>query len=814
MTDDVAAPLRVTRGDVAAALPDAVVVMSQLGEFRWGNTAAEELFGLELTEVVGRSVLDFVHPDDIQIAALAVSSVQQKEVGSLLEVRVRARGSWRLVEVRGCTFGDDILLAIRDITERRRWEVAGDEVARFRSLVQNGASVTLLLNRDGRVVASSAVLTRLLGHDQEYVEGRSLAGIVDRRDRVALMQALSEMRTPRAESARVTVDLRLRHVDGSMIPFALTFTNLLDDPTVEGIVATGHDISDRVAVEDALRETNSLLAATLESTADGILVVDQTGEISSFNRRFAAMWRIPDDVLASRDDARALAWVVGQLCDPDAFLSKVQELYATPEAHSHDVLAFKDGRVFERDSLPRRIGGTVVGRVWSFRDVTARKTLEGELVYQALHDPLTGLANKTLFHDRLDHCIARVERSRGQLAVLFLDIDNFKTVNDSLGHVAGDALLSQVARLLVGSARSSDTVARLGGDEFAILVEDITEIGVAIALAERILATLRASITVDDADVTATVSIGITFHEPGATSEMLLRNADLAMYTAKARGKNRYVEFEDAMHTATVERLGLESDLRRAIVSDELVVHYQPIISLETGLITGFEALVRWEHPTRGLLYPDAFVPAAEESGLIESIDRFVLIEACRQVPRWAREGGPDRGFAISVNVSARRLLDPTLVDDVTAVMETLRATSNILVLEITESAVLRDTELAIEHLERLRALGALIALDDFGTGYSSLAHLRRLPVDVVKIDRTFVSDLTDPTARGSIASAILQLARSMRLTAVAEGVETPEQRARLRECGCEFAQGFGIAKPADARTTGRLVQAWTPEES
>ena len=311
--------------------------------------------------------------------------------------------------MRGCSFGDDILLSIRDITERRRWEVAGDEVARFRSLVQNGASITLLLNRDGRVEASSAVLTRLLGHDQEWVEGRSLASIVDRRDRPALLAAMRELHSADQEAARVTVDLRLCHVDGTVVPFAVTFTSLLDDPTVGGIVATGHDISDRVAAEDALRETNSLLAATLESTADGILVVDQTGGVASFNRRFAQMWRIPDDVLATRDDNLALAWVLEQVCDPEAFLSKVQELYATPDAHSHDVLAFKDGRVFERDSLPRRIGDAVVGRVWSFRDVTARRTLEAELVYQALHDPLTGLANKALFNDRLEHCIARAE---------------------------------------------------------------------------------------------------------------------------------------------------------------------------------------------------------------------------------------------------------------------------------------------------------------------------------------------------------------------------------------------------------------------
>ncbi|MDQ1454588.1 MAG: hypothetical protein QOH28_208, partial [Actinomycetota bacterium] len=311
-------------GGLAAALPDAVVLISSFGDLRWANRAAEQLFGVTPASAVGRSILDFVHPDDAQVATLAVTSVQAKEVGTLLEVRVRGTHGWRLVEVLGTSLGDDILLGVRDITERRRWEVAGDEVARFRALIQNGASVTLLLNRDGTVRASSAVVTRLLGHDQEWLEGQSLACIVDGRDRAALVTTLREVHS--ADAHPITVDLRLCRIGGGVVPFALTFTNLLDDPTLEGIVVTGHDISDRVAAEDQLRETNSLLATTLESTADGILVVDQTGQIASFNRRFVELWQIPDEMLASRDDSQALAWVLDQLCDPDAFLAKVQEL--------------------------------------------------------------------------------------------------------------------------------------------------------------------------------------------------------------------------------------------------------------------------------------------------------------------------------------------------------------------------------------------------------------------------------------------------------------------------------------------------------
>ncbi len=386
--------------DLAMALPDPVVLIGSLGELRWANAAAERLFGGSLIDSVGRNILEFLHPDDVQVAARAVASVQDKEVGSLLEVRVRVRDAWRLVEVRGAPFGHEILLAVRDITERRRWEVAGDEVARFRTLLQNGASIMMLLDGEGTIRASSTVVTRVLGHDQETLESEPLADLADPRDRSAVAAAMH--RVGHADSTPVTIDLRLRHWDGSTVPFALTFTNLLDDPTVEGIVVTGHDISDRVTAEEALRETNSLLATTLESTADGILVVDHAGRISNFNRRFVDLWHIPDEVLATRDDNQALKFVLAQLRDPDTFVAKVDELYSTPHAHSHDVLHFRDGRVFERESRPRRIAEKIVGRVWSFRDITEHEHLKSELAHRAWHDSLTGLANQALFRDRID----------------------------------------------------------------------------------------------------------------------------------------------------------------------------------------------------------------------------------------------------------------------------------------------------------------------------------------------------------------------------------------------------------------------------
>ncbi len=543
--------------------------------------------------------------------------------------------------------------------------------------MQNAASVTMLITPEGIVESSSGGLTRLLGIDQEWLEGRPLADLADDLDRPVLDEALQAVQIAPADRipVPVTIDVRLRHAGATNVPFALTFTNLLDDPTVAGLVVTGHDISDRVALESDLRTANSVLAATLESTADGILVVDGAGRIASFNTRFAEMWRLPESLLSTRDDTQALAFVVEQLCEPEAFVAKIQELYDDPYAESHDTLEFKDGRVFERDSLPQRIDGEVVGRVWSFRDVSEHRRLQNELTHQAFHDPLTGLANQALFRDRVDHAATRLQRHGGQLAVLFIDLDDFKTVNDSLGHSAGDALLMIVSDRLTNCLRAGDTAARLGGDEFAILMDQLNEPDEATTVAERILATLQEPVLLDALEICTTASIGIAFGSSGAGSDEMLRNADLAMYTAKAGGKNCARVFAREMHRVALERLDFEAHLRGAAERGELVVHYQPMYELSSGRITALEALVRWHHPERGPLAPLAFIPFAEETGLIDEIGQHVLVSACeearavvsragnrrardqrqRRAPAAARPTAPRPGGRVARSVQPRR---------------------------------------------------------------------------------------------------------------------------------------------------------------
>ncbi|MFZ0665590.1 MAG: EAL domain-containing protein [Acidimicrobiales bacterium] len=795
------------------AMPDVLVVIDGAGSVRWANEAAERLFNRPLDSSLGISGLELLHPDDVELALRSLVTVQDKDVGTAIELRVDTVEGWRLMEVIGSPIGwfeeGAVLLCLRDVTDRRRFEVARSQEAQFRSLVQNSSSVTMLVSSDGIIESVSGALTRLLGHDPELVEKRPLGDLVEASDRPALAAALDLAREGASTSNPVTVEVPLlRYPGDETVPFELAIVNLLDDPTVSGFVISAHDITARSIAESRLRNALSLLTATLDSTADGILVVDLDGMITSFNQRFVEMWNFPESFVESTSDAAAIKHAADQLLMPADFVSKIEELYSQPEAESEDVIEFKDGRVLERRSKPQRVEGVAVGRVWSFRDVTDRKRLEKELSYQAFHDSLTGLANKALFQDRLQHAAARLERAQAHLAVLFIDIDNFKTVNDSLGHGAGDEMLRRVAEVIVSCLRRVDTAARLGGDEFAVLVEDIKDRSDAVTLAKRILTALDTPVSVANNDVSVTVSIGITFDSPGITSDQLLRNADLAMYTAKERGKNRYEEFESNMHENAVARMEVQAHLNQALDGlngNEIVVHYQPIVDLYTESIVGFEALARWKHPTRGLLAPISFIPFAEESDLINRIDSFVMIEACNRLREWQLEYDP--ALSMSVNLSSRRLIDTSLADDVTAILHRTGVAASKLIVEITESAVMRDREIAAYNLATLKTFGVRIALDDFGTGYSSLSYLEHLPIDIIKIDRTFVSSIKEELPTRGLTPAIVQLAQTLGHTAIAEGVESPAQVMQLRRLGCRLAQGFHLGIPQDAQDSVQVLE-------
>jgi diguanylate cyclase (GGDEF)-like protein/PAS domain S-box-containing protein len=802
------------------SLPEIVVVLDAQGNVLWANHLAEVLFDRTLESAIGTSAIDLVHPDDLEIVLRSLETVQSKSVGAPLEIRAKIGDGWRLIELIGAPVPwfekGAVLFSIRDLTDRRRFELARDNVARFRSLVHNATTIMMFLSPGGDVESVSGAMTRILGHDPESVENQPLANIVAVQDRPALRVAIENaLRSSSATHPVVQAIRMLRRGSEEMISFELSIVSLIDDPTVGGLVVTAHDVSERVSAEmelrnsvRELRETSSLLNATLEATADGLLVVGTDRTITSFNSQFAEMWRLPTNLVAARNDHRLVDYVAEQLVDPDAFVRRVDDLYSQPDAESNDTLEFLDGRVFQRLSKPQYVSGDVVGRVWSFSDITEQKRLESDLAHLAFHDALTGLANRALFHDRVNQALARAERSGNYVAVLFMDLDNFKMINDSLGHSAGDELLRVVAATLVGSLRKSDTAARLGGDEFAVLVEDATNREEVMQMAARIMKSLREPVVVAGQELPSTVSMGVTFGIQGYTGDQLLRNADLAMYLAKAQGKDRIEEFQDQMHVAVVKRLELETDLRRAVLSEELRVHYQPIINLTTGAIVGFEALVRWQHPTQGLLQPLAFIPFAEEIGFIHHIDRFVLTEACAQARRWQSLGLAPADLLMSVNLSAREISDSAIRESVSLSLLETGFEPRHLILEITESALLRDLDATIRNLESLKSLGLSIAVDDFGTGFSSFSHLEQLPIDILKVDRSFVANITDQGGRPSLAPAIVQLAHTLGLTAIAEGVESPEQVTPLRDLACTLAQGYHLGMPLDALETEGLLRA------
>jgi diguanylate cyclase (GGDEF)-like protein/PAS domain S-box-containing protein len=459
----------------------------------------------------------------------------------------------------------------------------------------------------------------------------------------------------------------------------------------------------------------------------------------------------------------------------------------------------KDGRTIDVQTTAHQIdfnGSDAV--LVAVHDVTDRNRLEGQLRHRAFHDPLTQLANRSLFSDRIEHAIARQVRDDSSIAVVVMDLDGFKTINDSLGHSAGDQLLVAAAQRLHNQLRPGDTAARLGGDEFAVLLEDITAFEEVTALADRLLGVFREPFSVAGKQLLLSSSVGVTLNRPGEGAEELVRNADMAMYQAKNEGKACFRVYAPEMHEAAVERLNLEAEFRQALIAGQFVVHYQPTVKIDTGAVSGFEALVRWDHPDRGLLAPGEFIPIAEETGLIVELGRWVLRQACNQARAW-RADNPNLDLGIAVNLSARQFRDPRLIDDVAAALVGADLEARSLTLEITESVFFDDRDLAVECLQRLKDLGVRVALDDFGTGYSSLGRLRELPIDVLKIDKAFIDGVATDNESSGLVEAILRMAETLSLDTIAEGVEYGDQADRLAQLGSQLVQGFLYSRPLPA---------------
>jgi len=567
-----------------------------------------------------------------------------------------------------------------------------------------------------------------------------------------------------------------------------------------------------------LQKTLSLLNATIESTRDGMLVVDLTGKIMSFNTKFVDMWHIPLYILDSRDDSAALSCVLDQLSDSEIFIKKVQELYAQPDAESYDLLQFKDGRIFERYSRPQKIMGRSVGRVWSFRDITKRTRNEEQITQMAYFDVITNLPNRYLFKDRLNQSILYAEKYKKLLAIIYLDLDDFKRVNDTFGHDFGDKLLQSVSDRLEKKIRRVDTlsrfeeenlettIARLGGDEFTLLLRDIKETQDASRVAQRIVDLFSQPFHIESRVIFISPSIGIALYpNDGRDVDTLLKNADTAMYHAKEKGENNYQFFSENMNIEALERFHLESSMRSAIDKGELQLYYQPQYDSSSGKVIGVEALVRWIHPSKGMLLPETFIPIAEESGLILPIGNWVLKTACEHNKSWQRAGL--QPIYVTVNISGIQFNQRDFVESMAQILLDTGLEPQYLELELTESILMEPTEKTFNALNELKATGVRITIDDFGKGYSSLGYLKRLPIDTLKIDRSFVRDIISNPDDRVIIRAIISLAHTLNMKVIAEGVETHEQLSYLQEQGADGIQGFLLSEPMTPNSFMQLLK-------
>jgi diguanylate cyclase (GGDEF)-like protein/PAS domain S-box-containing protein len=916
---------------------DAMVVMDLTGTITWASPALERTIGYPPAEVVGRTVFELVHPDDLgpglEYASRAYAADEEQDPVTLR--LAHADGTWHHVELAAGTVTDDdgtltaVVVNLRDADARHSAEEAlRRSEERFRTLVQHSTDAVIVVDADTTITYASPAVANLFGRPADHFLGTTGADFVHPGDvdRVATLQTVLE-----GPGRTASIELRVRDDRDHWRWAEITATNLLDDEYVEGVVIHVRDVTERRTAENALRQSERLFRSVAQSSPTGIYRQDAEHRCVYVNERWQEItgltseealghgWRRivhPDDRawLGVDEDQRDAAdlplqaefrvvrpngetrWVAirtapivsedGEITGNVGTLEDItdrieaqrdnQRLIDIFEA-TNDLVGISDpkGRILYLNQAARRFfampahGGldgvnlvhklpaSVVERLdteivpmldadgmWSgelslvraddqlvpvlaqllvhrdgqgrmeffsavMHDISERKQFESALAHQATHDPLTGLPNRTLLLDRLGVAVDRAIRLGGRIAVLFLDLDHFKVVNDSLGHALGDHLLVAISERLKVALRPGDTIARFGGDEFVVLCEDLHGRPDAVHIADRVSEAVSGPFMIDDAEVFVGMSIGIAFPDhldPDLDPATLIRDADAAMYRAKERGRGRWEIFDNAMRASAVDRLDIENALRRALERRELRVFYQPVIDLTDGEITGVEALLRWEHAERGLLLPGDFIAVAEETGLIVPVGTWVLEQACRQLTRW-HHAVPDLApLRLAVNLSGRQLGHPNLVDDLGAVLAETGVDPSRIELEITESVLMDDVEMSSETLVRLKALGVQLAVDDFGTGYSSLSYLRRFPVDLLKVDRSFVGGLGSDPSDSAIAAAVITLAGTLGLQAVAEGVETAEQLAELRRLGCDRAQGFLLARPAPGDAVAELL--------
>lgn len=763
-------------------------------------------------DLIGRCIADILPPREAKrLNEFGQSRLRGENPPSVYHFTALCRDG-TTVEVEGavstCVIGGKkyIMTAIRDLTDRRITEKLRESVSLLTSTFEATTDGLLVVDLNNEITTFNEVFIKMWEIPAGIVEtmrsSKVFPWICDRIKNPEEFICKSERSVSAPEeSESSTLELK----DGRIYE-RHTHPQKLDGKVI-GRVVSFRDVTVRKQAEKALRESEYKLRTLLDSMSDGMLQVDNNEVIEFVNDRFCEM------------TGYARAEVLGRmsydfLYDEEGreFIGEANRMRSKGVAGQYELkLRKKSG-----EALYTIVGGVpivnaadeVTGTMGVFTDITERKRVEEQLVHDAFHDGLTGLANRALFMDHLRLAIER-RRSphRNAYAVLFLDFDRFKVINDSLGHAEGDNLLEQIARRLENSTRAGDLAARLGGDEFVILLSELCEENDAVQVAERILQNLKKPFHLSGNEIFITASIGIALSAAGhKRAEDMLRDADIAMYRAKSKGKAQYQIFDREMHEHASQLLSLETEMRRALERRDFRLYYQPIVDLESETIVGFEALARWHHKTRGFISPDKFIPAAEENGLILPLGSWILQESCRQMREWQENFPEFSHLKISVNLSLKQFSQPDLAEQIAAAVKEANLDPASLKLELTESHVMENSEQAIAIMNELRALGVELSLDDFGTGYSSLSCLPRLPVNFLKIDRSFVTQMTENKENREIISTIIKLAQSLKMNVVAEGIETAEQLAHLKNLGCGYGQGYHFAKPLEAKDAAALI--------
>jgi len=762
------------------------------------------LFGYAREEWIGKTPFDFITEESQADLAAQIRRIDTTDHRRFQLKARRKDGSTFPILLNNSTHRNEqgevvgsfgFITDLTPIFEAQR--AVAESERELRGILDDLQDTYYRTDSNGLVTRVSRSVKELLGYEVDEFVGLRLADIYcspeERADFLARMRANG--------GHIVGGESRLRHKDGHEV-WVLTTAHFMHDASgqVIGVEGTTRDNTERRRAEEDLR----LAAKVFESSGEAIMITDATACIISVNQAFTRVTGYPADEVVGRNSNL----LSSGRHDREFFAAMWRSILETGYWNGEIWNRRRDGDIFPEwlsVSSVRDPRGKITHLVGIFSDISERKAAEAKIAFLAHHDPLTALPNRLLLKDRMQQAIAHGERNRSKVALLFVDLDRFKAVNDSFGHPAGDALLPEAAKRLLACVRDSDTISRHGGDEFLVVLTDLQNSEVPAAIASKIMAALGEPFHIDAHEAAISASVGIAvFPEDGADFDELLKKADTAMYHAKEAGRNAFRFYTERMNADAQERLGLHNRLRRALDRGEFLLHYQPVIDLKSGRIVGGEALVRWQSPEQGLVPPGQFIAAAEHSGLIVPLGEWVLHEACRELAYWHARGCTQ--LSMAVNISSIQFRRGDVEDTVRRALDASGASPSALELELTESILIDGAEQVLATIRRLQALGVRLAIDDFGTGYSSLAYLKRFAVDKLKIDQSFVRDIVTDQDDAAIVRAVIQMARSLNLHVLAEGVETAAVAAELDAMDCDMVQGYHFGRPVPAADFRRLI--------